>query len=484
MFCKKCGNKLADNAKFCAKCGTSIENTTPQNINNNISNNLQEGTNIQNQNINNNQMNIPQPNHTEESDYKGIASIIIGIISIISAFFINILVIPIAVIGLILGITDKKSAGKKVAGIILNIIGLAASIFVMIIMMLVTGFELTDPVLTTFKGDGYTLQYDSNWVTGTVYEKEALAYKSDEETYIVPIGKSSLSDFKCDAATITCQTKIYNDFFESWNKEAKKESLILDKKSLGFNHLKEDIYYGTYNYGKSSVDLYGTFYVLFSKEKNVILSFKVQADNDEIEEVNEDIVELLKTIEIEKNTTSNSSTNESNNNSTTNSDLGYLLESMSNWNRFSHLRTGNLGKISYITGGWRILEDSEEYWEFSGGQFFWYKSINNKNDNYWQGTVQILYGKEGLKSVGLDESKVDSIIAQSNGKVTSTDIYALSLTPTKIISGGVDKTSTNLPAGTKWKRVWILVNHGAEGIEAQTIDLDTAQTTYYVKVKD
>ena len=157
---------------------------------------------------------------------------------------------------------------------------------------------------------------------------------------------------------------------------------------------------------------------------------------------------------------------------------------MSHWNRFSHLRTGNLGKISYITGGWRILEDSEEYWEFSGGQFFWYKSINNKNDNYWQGTVQILYGKEGLKSVGLDESKVDSIIAQSNGKVTSADIYALSLTPTKIISGGVDKTSTNLPAGTKWKHVWILVNHGTEGIEAQTIDLDTAQTTYYVKVKD
>lgn len=25
MYCRKCGNKLNDNAKFCSKCGTSIE---------------------------------------------------------------------------------------------------------------------------------------------------------------------------------------------------------------------------------------------------------------------------------------------------------------------------------------------------------------------------------------------------------------------------------------------------------------------------
>ena len=32
--------------------------------------------------------------------------------------------------------------------------------------------------------------------------------------------------------------------------------------------------------------------------------------------------------------------------------------------------------------------------------------INNLNDNYWYGTTQILLGKEGLKSVGIDETKI------------------------------------------------------------------------------
>lgn len=28
MFCSKCGAKLVDNAKFCAKCGTAVKSQT------------------------------------------------------------------------------------------------------------------------------------------------------------------------------------------------------------------------------------------------------------------------------------------------------------------------------------------------------------------------------------------------------------------------------------------------------------------------
>ncbi len=516
MFCKNCGNKLTDTAKFCTNCGTKKEITQTENNVNNINKNEEKSKieNIsveQNQNNNNssynqsinintvqnntisaqempNQVTMSSANNqykNNESDSKSLVSIILGIISIISAFFINILVLPIAIIGLIIAIMDKRGGGKKVAGIILNIIGIIAPIVIVIFAAVVLGFSTINLEPKIFKGDGYTLSYDENWVEGTVYEKDALAYEGEEDKFIVPIGKSAASDFSCDLSTIACQTQLYNEFYDLWSKELQKESLVLNKKSYGFLHLKEDIYYGTYNYGKSSLDTNGTFYIMFSNEKNVVLSFKVQSDNDNLEEVNKEVVELLKTIEIEKNTTTSSTTDkDSSSNVIVDNELSEILDSMSNWNRFSNLRTGDLGQISYITGGWRVLENSEEYWEFKQGQFWWYQSINNLNDNYWYGTTQILLGKEGLKSVGIDETKINNILTRANGKVTENDLYALVLTPTKIISGGVDKSSTNIPVGTKWKKVWILVDHGTEGIEAQTIDLDTAQTSYYVKVKD
>lgn len=179
-----------------------------------------------------------------------------------------------------------------------------------------------------------------------------------------------------------------------------------------------------------------------------------------------------------------------NSNSNTNDNVNYdeelynILDSTSNWNTYANLRNGNLGKVSYITGGWRLLGNSESYWEFKNGNFWWYKSVNNLNDNYWYGTTQIVTGKKGLKLAGLDESKVDSIVSSSNRKVTANDIYTMILTPTKIISGGVDKSSTNIPQNTTWTYIWILIDHGSEGIEAQVMNVKTYETSYYFKLKD
>lgn len=520
MYCKNCGKTLNQGELFCANCGTKVENeinasTENNGIQNNqietfsnintLNNNINQNQKIEqtfnnqiqpndinsfsttNQNFNNQQIeqtNIHRQNNTNNKGNKSLVSLILGIVSVVLSFILNIFIIPVAITGLVLGLIEKNKSGKKTVGIILNVI----AIVLPIIILIIGGLSFVDNFTgdNVFYGDGYQLTYDNDWVSGTVSEKKALSYSDADNSYFLPIGKSALSEFSCDFENTTCQTKLYNEFYNMWGKSLNQNSLYLYKDSYSFNLLKDDIYYGTYNYGKSSTDLRGKYYLLVSKEKNVVLSFMTNSNADDVDDISEEVLELFRTIEIEKNT----STNNSNSNSNSDENVIYddelyeMLDSMSNWNRYSSLRTGNLGKVSYITGGWRILSDSETYWEFKNGEFYWYKSVNDLNDNYWYGTTKILTGKEGLKSVGLDESKVDNIVSRSNGSVTANDIYAIICTPTKIISNGEDKSATNIPANSKWNYVWIVVDHGTEGIEAQVVNVDTAETTYYVKIKD
>ena len=146
----------------------------------------------------------------------------------------------------------------------------------------------------------------------------------------------------------------------------------------------------------------------------------------------------------------------------------------------SNVKTNDLE----IYGGWKTQSpDAETYWVFDNNEFWWYQSYNDLNDNYWYGKVTIETGREGLKNVGLNESSVDTIIQNSNGKVTDDDIYTLTLTPEKIISGGIDKSSTNIPEDSKWHYVWIVVDYGDEGLEGQVLNVDNGDVTYYQRSK-
>ncbi len=146
----------------------------------------------------------------------------------------------------------------------------------------------------------------------------------------------------------------------------------------------------------------------------------------------------------------------------------------------SNVKTNDLE----IYGGWKTQSpDAETYWVFDNNEFWWYQSYNDLNDNYWYGKVTIETGREGLKNVGLNESSVDTIIQNSNGKVTDDDIYTLTLTPKKIISGGIDKSSTNIPEDSKWHYVWIVVDYGDEGLEGQVLNVDNGDVTYYQRSK-
>ena len=137
-----------------------------------------------------------------------------------------------------------------------------------------------------------------------------------------------------------------------------------------------------------------------------------------------------------------------------------------------------------LEGGWDGAADGGAYWEFRNGEYWWYKTREDLTDNYWYGTTEIIVGRAGIEMVGLNADAVDEMISRGEGKITEDSIYTIICTPKKIISGGIDKSDTNIPEGQTLKYVWVLVDYGEEGVEAQTIHLSSYETYYYVKVED
>ncbi len=92
MHCTNCGATLTNTDKFCKACGYPV--------NGNYSNNNYNYSNNSSQN-------------SPKKEPLGIASLIIGIISLILAIFFNFTILPLAFVGLILGIVNKATKGKK-----------------------------------------------------------------------------------------------------------------------------------------------------------------------------------------------------------------------------------------------------------------------------------------------------------------------------------------------------------------------------------
>lgn len=461
------------------------ENTLNYMLNNNQSNNqisneapIQFQTNsnaIDLSNINSNNSNNSSVNEKIIVDKKDKISLIIGIVSVVLSFLLNLFVIPLSIVGLIFGIKSKIKSKNRIIGIILNI----SSIIIAFVIFLIGVFILNSSgKKQKYYGSGYELEYNRDWtITELSGGQEALEYKY-QNSYFIPIGKSTLTEYtnnlNCDFDESGCRESLYNIFYDNWNTDMLSKNLHLYKDSNLFNHLKDDIYYAKYDYGTSESNLTGNNYLIISKSKDVILSFMSNAKSKKLKLLDDEIIKLLKNIKID---------DQSNSNIIEDDETYGLLDSMNNWNRYSNLRSGTLGKKLTINGGWRKLDDSEEYWKFKDGKFWWYKSVNNLNDNYYYGTTKIATGLEGLKSVGLTEENLKNVLSSANGKVSQNDIYAIICTPTKLISDGQDKSST-ISEEAKLKEVWIVINHNDEGIEGQTLNLNTYGTSYYVKIED
>ena len=362
--------------------------------------------------------------------------------------------------------STKKSKGSKVP-IIMAIIGIIFALF--IFMPIFIGANLNKG--NTFYAEGYSLKYGAGWsktsITNALNEnKDALAYLYNE-AYLLPIGTSSLSEYEeqysFDFSTDTGKQKLYDEFYSYWN----NGTTNLYGGSNGFSILTGNIYYATMDYGLSTEQIKGKMYLLVSKENNIIISLMSNTSKD-LDKTNERVLEIIKTINIDTKY---------------DDEMAGYLDSMSSWNVYSSARKGKLGTKKDINGGWRILGETDAYWVFKNGEFWWYKSMSDLSDNYWYGTTKIYTGAEGFKYSGLDEDKLAKITVNSRGLISSENVYTLILTPKKIISDGIDKSSTNI-VGEDWKFVWVIVDHGSEGLEGQSLNLMSYDLSYYVKVSD
>ncbi len=496
MYCIKCETNNEENNKYCIKCGAQLQS-------NNITNT--GGTNPSSQ---------PQPqqsvNYANNQKGMGISALVLGIVSIVMSFL-YIISIPVGIVGLVLGIISRKKNSFGRIGIILSIVGLSLSLIAIIVIGIIDNSiadsisiginnivndsindnindsinDSSDNTINILSGDGYSLRYNSDWKEVTLSGEKMLKYKS-EKAYLGHAETSVLSDLVSSFDTDSDRKKVYQKIYDSLNAEL-SNSMHVYGVSNGFIKLTSDIYYAIFDCGTSSTDIKSRCIVLISSDKNAEVSFVLNA-SQKLEEISQKALELLKNITIYDKSSSkkDNGTNKSDNdtNVITNDNLNNTLNALSNWNRYKDLRKGKLGNVKSLNGSWRILNDYDTCWKFKNGQFWWYKSVDDLNDNYWYGTYKVLTGKSGLKTAGLDESSIDRIVLRSSGSVTENDIYTLVLTPTKIISGGVDKSSTNLPDDPTWTYVWILVDHGAEGIEAQIFNVKNYDTSYFVKISD
>ena len=125
--------------------------------------------------------------------------------------------------------------------------------------------------------------------------------------------------------------------------------------------------------------------------------------------------------------------------------------------------TKNTDNSMLLQGTWEIDTGSGAGYKFDGDKFWWVKSVEDFNDNYWYGDADIDNGDQAIK------------IGPEN--IFCTDLY-----PEKIFSDGEDKTSTNMTDDTSWTKLWMIYESDKK-IKAVVIDLQTFKMEDYTKVE-
>ena len=82
-----------------------------------------------------------------------------------------------------------------------------------------------------------------------------------------------------------------------------------------------------------------------------------------------------------------------------------------------------------------------------------------------------------IEELELDYSDVLEVISKSNGTITYDDFYCIKAYPTYLISGGIDKSNTNLQNNPCFTYLFLKVSDTS----AQMINYQTLSTLYLTK---
>lgn len=150
MYCKNCNQIMKDSDIFCSKCGCKNDDVdTTIIVENNLddfSSNTLNNTTYNTLNDNNSSNIVPANNVNDTNSTNGmaIASLVLGIVSIVFAYFFY-LTIPSSIVGIVLATKSKKVSKTSMgtAGLVLSIIGLVLSVLVIALWIFIILFSVS-----------------------------------------------------------------------------------------------------------------------------------------------------------------------------------------------------------------------------------------------------------------------------------------------------------------------------------------------------
>lgn len=171
MFCKKCGNSLKEGERFCGKCGTPTESVAASSPaaqpEVNVSETVKE-TDVTNsssvQPVANETKTVTEQTHTatpepaainhassdtakaEHSDWKNTVSLVLGVLTLVAVFIVQIFTMPFSLVGIVFGVLSLKENRKNKWGLILNIISFLLAVPILLLYMDLFGLSFGNPV--------------------------------------------------------------------------------------------------------------------------------------------------------------------------------------------------------------------------------------------------------------------------------------------------------------------------------------------------
>ena len=195
----------------------------------------------------NNEVNNTQP--VKES--LGTAAFVIGIISLVLCLFLNIIILPLAIVGIILGVVNKIKGGKKISGIILNMVAIFLVAIELIIVVVIFGSAAFGDFLSQLRNEmeastsNYLVgKYDCKQYDSSSSDYSITLYLNSDNTFLYGPYSDLDNNYAKGTYTYVDEDKTSNDGkfkYYMITMNGKKEDFIVDGKpaSKDFNSKAE-----------------------------------------------------------------------------------------------------------------------------------------------------------------------------------------------------------------------------------------------------
>ena len=189
-------------------------------------------------------------------------SLLLGIIGLILSFFLGFLILPLIIIGIVLGIVNVTTGGKKFAGIIVNsiafIINLIWSFFLIFMLLLIFVFNVSKTHYNKFiLNDTDNISILGEWN----------CYLDSSEDYVVSIEFNDNNEFLWSKYDDKDNNHVFGDYVYV------KNNLYLDGREFVVDGIVQDSSYHA-NYDVS----YDEGLVLFNNKSNNRYYCKINKD--------------------------------------------------------------------------------------------------------------------------------------------------------------------------------------------------------------